>query len=373
MWDTHGWHLDFPAELAGYERLRFAGGAPGIVMRDIGNNKKYLYAVTDQGRLAQIWDTNRWNLDFPAEAAERAELRFKGTPLAAATDMAAGKRELYLLTRDGQLTWITNANGPWQVSAPAERTHPGFRFAGSVAGYSGFYPGGLIPGPQPDSGAHGGPQPEGSDDGHQPESEGQGDDPPVYTGFLGLFAVSVDDRLVQINAWDFPAELAGYPDLRFSPSPDVFPFALTSGRKSLHVITADGRLAQLWDIHGWHLDFPAERAGHPDLRFAGSPAVFPRDWDHNKKSIYAVTTDGRLAQIWDTNHWHLDFPAESAGHPDLRFAGSPAVLIRNIGQNKKAIYALTTDGRLAQMWDTNHWHLDFPAELAGHPDLRFKP
>ena len=25
---------------------------------------------------------------------------------------------------------------------------------------------------------------------------------------------------------------------------------------------------------------------------------------------YAVTTDGRLTQLWDTDRWHLDFPAE---------------------------------------------------------------
>lgn len=48
--------------------------------------------------------------------------------------------------------------------------------------------------------------------------------------------------------------------------------------------------------------------------------VFGRDSSANfKVSLYAVTTDGRLAQIWDTDRWHLDFPAELSGNSGLRF------------------------------------------------------
>jgi subtilisin family serine protease len=96
----------------------------------------------------------------------------------------------------------------------------------------------------------------------------------------------------------------------------------------------------------------------------GRPAVFPTNAGDNKKSIYVLTTEGRLAQVWDTHQWNLDFPAELAGQPDLRFQGSPAVFPTDAGANKKSIYAVTTDGRLAQVWDTDHWNLDFPAELA---------
>jgi hypothetical protein len=50
------------------------------------------------------------------------------------------------------------------------------------------------------------------------------------------------------------------------------------------------------------------------LRFQGAPAVFPTNASANEKSIYVLTMDGRLAQVWD-NHpggpgWHVDFPAE---------------------------------------------------------------
>jgi hypothetical protein len=119
------------------------------------------------------------------------------------------------------------------------------------------------------------------------------------------------------------------------------------------------------------------------LRFQGGIAVFPTKAEENKKAIYAVTTDGRLAQIWDTTTWNVDFPAEVAGPAGLRFQGgiagiavppapaSGAVFPTKAEENKKDIYAITTDGRLAQIWDTNQWNLDFPAELAGSTGLRF--
>jgi hypothetical protein len=46
--------------------------------------------------------------------------------------------------------------------------------------------------------------------------------------------------------------------------------------------------------------FPVEAAGQGGLRFQGSVAVFPTNAAANKKSIYLLTTDGRLAQVWDT-------------------------------------------------------------------------
>jgi hypothetical protein len=137
--------------------------------------------------------------------------------------------------------------------------------------------------------------------------------------------------------------------------------------------TTNGRLAQIWDTTTWNLDFPAEIAGFAGLRFQGGIAVFPTDANANKKAIYAVTTNGRLAQIWDTTTWNLDFPAEIAGpaFAGLRFQGGIEVLPTKAEENKKNIYAITTDGRLAQIWDTNQWNVDFPAELAGSTGLRF--
>jgi len=140
----------------------------------------------------------------------------------------------------------------------------------------------------------------------------------------------------------------------------------------LYAITTDGRLAQVFDTTKWNLDFPAEAANQPKLRFAGGPAVFGRDAAGNKKSIYAITTDGRLAQIWDTTKWNIAFPAEATNQPNFRFQGSPAVFGRDPADDKKSIYAITTDGRLVQIWDTTKWNLSFPAELANAGSLRFQ-
>ena len=123
-------------------------------------------------------------------------------------------------------------------------------------------------------------------------------------------------------------------------------------KKSLYAITTDGRLAQIWDTTKWNIAFPAEQAGQPNLRFQGSPAVFGRDPAANRKSLYAITTDGRLIQVWDTTQWNHDFPAAAAGQPNLRFQGSPAVFGRDPADDKKSIYAVTTQGRLAQLFDT---------------------
>ncbi len=58
------------------------------------------------------------------------------------------------------------------------------------------------------------------------------------------------------------------------------------------------------------MDSPAELAGYSNLRFQGTPALF---WRNGNMTIFVMTTDGRLAQIFDTNRWNLDFPAELAG------------------------------------------------------------
>ena len=101
-------------------------------------------------------------------------------------------------------------------------------------------------------------------------------------------------------------------------------------------------------------------------------AVFGRDAAGDKKSLYAITTQGRLAQLFDTTKWNIDFPAEATNQPSLRFQGSPAVFGRDPAGNKKSIYAVTTDGRLVQIWDTTQWNLSFPAELANAGSLRFQ-
>jgi hypothetical protein len=136
--------------------------------------------------------------------------------------------------------------------------------------------------------------------------------------------------------------------------------------KSIYAITREGRLAQIYntsDSTHWRLDFPAERVpGHSEfqsLRFQNGVAVFPTNATANKKALYVVTTDGQLAQVWDTTAWNLVFPAHLAGQPSLRFESGVAVFPIDAAANKKAIFAVTTYGQLAQVSETDRWNLEF--------------
>jgi hypothetical protein len=120
----------------------------------------------------------------------------------------------------------------------------------------------------------------------------------------------------------------------------------------------------VWDTDRWNIGFPAELAGQAALRFHGGLAVLRTSYGANKKAIFAITTDGRLVQLWDTDRWNIGFPAELAGQAGIRFQGAPAACPTDFGNNKKAILVVTTDGRLAQVWDADRWHLDFPFEAA---------
>jgi hypothetical protein len=304
-------------------------GRPAVFPTNARANKKSIYVLTTDGRLAQVWDTDCWILDFPAEKAGQGGLRFQGTPAVFQTSTEGNKKSIYVLTNDGRLAQIWDTDR-WNLDFPAEKAgQGGLRFQGSPAVFQ------------------------------------------IYTGAnkKSIYVLTTDGRLAQVwdtDRWnlDFPAETAGQRGLHFQGSPAVFPTNAGGNKKSIYVLTTDGRLAQIWDTDRWNLDFPAETAGQRGLHFQGSPAVFPTNAGGNKKSIYVLTTDGRLAQIWDTDRWNLDFPAEAAKQGGLRFQNGVAVFPTNAEGNKKSIYVLTTDGRLAQIWDTDRWNLDFPAEVA---------
>jgi hypothetical protein len=329
IWDDiAGWQLDFPAEAASELPLRFQK-TPAVFGRDVVRNTKSMYVVTDQGRLAQIWDHGGWNLNFPAEAAGHGQLTFQGSAAVFGRDLARNTKSIYIVTTDGRLVQAWDDFAGWHLDFPAEAAGYSGRFQDSVAVFA----------------------------------------RDAENNTKSLYAITADGRLAQVwdhNGWhlDFPAG-----GLRFSGSPAVIGRDLARNTKSIYALTTEGRLAQMWDDdNGWHLDFPADSSG---LRFQGSPAVFARDAGRNTKTIYLVTTDGRLAQLWDDNGWHLDFPADAAGFGSLRFQESPAVFGRSFARNTKSIYVVTTDGRLSQLWDDNGWHLDFPAEAAGFGALRF--
>ncbi|MEU9841770.1 hypothetical protein AB0C69_21370 [Actinomadura sp. NPDC048032] len=340
IWDTDRWNVDFPLDGTAQPGLRF-NTAPGVIPREIGNNKKLLYAVTDDGRLAQVWDTDRWNLDFPADLAGEPGLRFDdGTPAALSGNAVAGKKIVWLRS-DARMAQVADSSA-WRVGFfgfPAGNE----RYTGNPAFFGSLF-----------------------------DIPDLADLPAA--GLVGLYAITAHGRLAQITRGniDFPAELAGHPELRFQGSPAVFGRDAVHNKKSLYAITADGRLAQVWDTDRWNLDFPVEKTSQSGLRFGGDPAVFGRDVAGDKKSIYAVTFDERLVQIWDTDGWNVDFPAERTDQPDVRFRQTPAVFVRETAGDKKSIYAVTSEGRLAQVWDTDRWNIDFPAELAGREDLRFR-
>jgi hypothetical protein len=73
----------------------------------------------------------------------------------------------------------------------------------------------------------------------------------------------------------------------------------------------DGRELHWTSSDRWNMSFPAELAGYFG-RFRPGAVVFGRDPAADKKSIIAVTTNGRLVQLWDTERWNSNFPAELA-------------------------------------------------------------
>ncbi|HSA62293.1 MAG TPA: hypothetical protein VLE03_08645, partial [Nitrospiraceae bacterium] len=78
-----------------------------------------------------------------------------------------------------------------------------------------------------------------------------------------------------------------------------------------------------------------------------------------------LTTDGRLGQVWDTDRWNLDFPADlsvSCGK-SKKFVGNQAAF--PVSPEKKWILLLTDTGRLMQLWDTDVWNSVYPTELGG--------
>ncbi len=115
----------------------------------------------------------------------------------------------------------------------------------------------------------------------------------------------------------------------------------------------------------WNLDFPAELAGQAALRFSPRVAVFPRSAASNKKSVFVATSDGRLAQIWDTNQWNLDFPIDVEQSTRARISSRafgvalPSAFATSTGRNLKSIYCVASDGNLVQVWDRPSVQLPF--------------
>ena len=205
-----------------------------------------------------------------------------------------------------------------------------------------------------------------------------------------IYCITKAGRLTQIwgngaGGWniDYPAEYANLQTkvTNFQGSVALYPVALTplatAGKKAIYAITTTGHLVQLWDTNQWNLDMPAEY-GYLTTKvsnFQGSPAVFavsqtPAD-TAGKKCIYAITADGHLVQMWDTNQWNLDWPAEYGylATKVSNFRGSPAVFPTDPANRKKRIYAIDANGKLWQMWDDTAWHVANPRNAANSPNI----
>jgi hypothetical protein len=265
------------------------------------------------------------------------------------TPMQGRLEAVHLITPGGRLAEVRNTSDSLGLDFPAELVNPAgatLRFQGSPA---------VFPVPQP--------APAG-----------------MSRQQKAIYVITTAGDLVQIwdtnnpaKRWnlDYPAQLAGSA-AKFQGSPAVFAVDTLNFKKSIYAIATDGRLIQLWDTDIWNLNYPAEFVD-PVVRFQGSPAVFAvntANEGNTKKSIYAITTGGSLAQVWDTDKWNLDYPAEQYNIGPFKFKGSPVVFAVNAAGRKKAIYAITSDDRLAQLWDTNRWNINFPGELV-NPRLRF--
>ena len=304
---------------------------------DVPTFKKAIYAVTDNGRLAQIWeDTGGWHISFPAEDAGYTGT-FKGGVAVFPTDKPTFKKAIYAVTDNGKLMQLWDAWGPWQKDFPAE-----------MAGYTGTFKAGVAVFPTN-----------------------------VSTIKKAIYAVTSNGRLAQIwdtTSWNisYPAEDAGY-TRTIRGSVAVFATDASNFKKAIYAVTDNGKLIQLWDVWGpWQKDFPAEMAGYTKP-FRGGVAVFPINVPNFEKAIYAVTDDGRLVEIWDrgildtTDRWRMSFPAEMARYKEA-FKGGTAVFPTSIPNFEKAVYAVTDDRRLAQLWDTSdpdipeRWRISFPAE-----------
>jgi hypothetical protein len=279
--------------------------------------------MTDGGRFAKL-EVSRgsWAISYPFEAVGATSLRFQG-------QAACFRNELYAITTDGRLAHYWTESGG-KIDFPAElaggggvRFLPGLAVLGTDLGKS-------------------------------------------------VFAITTDGRLAQVwdsKRWqwhiDFPAELAGSSSITFQGTPGALH---TRFGKSVFAVTADGRFAQVWEDGAWHVDFPAELAGHTGTRFNGQ--VNAASHSLGPWTVVAVTDDGQLAKVWNDGAWHLDYPAALSGHGGLRFQGRVDVDGHGT-RGEVEIFALVTDGRIAHFFDEGTWKSDFPAEIAGRPDLRF--
>lgn len=327
LWDTTKWNMSFPAQAANQGNLRFQNGV-AVFPIDAANNLMSIYTITKDGRLVQLSNTaaNQWNVVFPAEAAGRRDLRFQGIPAVLPIDAARNKKLIYALTTDGNLVqvWDTDTN-KWLIDNPAKMSGYDRPFQGIPAAFLA--------------------------------------DPTIPT--RSIYALTKEEgRLMQVWNTDASTWAHGFPQqgLRFQNGVAVFPTDAKNNKKSIYGITTSDELVHMWDTDIWNAFFPLQGVQNAP-RLQGIPAIIAlQAYAPGRAQVYAISRDSKLVYVSPPTQgggWNFMYLANG-----VQFQGSPAVFPRpNL---KASIYALTTDGRLAQLWDDDSgWqiqHIDFPAE-----------
>jgi hypothetical protein len=168
---------------------------------------------------------------------------------------------------------------------------------------------------------------------------------------------------------------------RFLANPAVLRLDTDPVRWVVYAVTTDGRLAQFEHADGqWRIDFPLDMEELPAIGFAGTVTVI-HGAGADAREIFATSTGGRLVRVLlDGDRVTVDFPAELAegapGQPPAQervFAGAPVAIEFDAAARKRLAYCLTSDGELIELWgDGDRWQLGYPAEEAGDPGLRFR-
>jgi hypothetical protein len=150
---------------------------------------------------------------------------------------------------------------------------------------------------------------------------------------------------------------------------------------AVYAVTTDGRLAQFQHSDGqWRTDLPLDQEELPAVDFAGTVTVI-HGAGPNDREIFGTSTGGRLVRVLlDGDRVMVDFPADLAegapGQPraqDRAFAGAPVAIEFDAAARKRLVYCLTSEGVLVELWgDGDHWQLGSPAEEAGDAGLRFR-
>jgi len=209
-------------------------------------------------------------------------------------------------------------------------------------------------------------------------------EPARATGASSCFAVTADGRLVQIRRpkdqtatqYSFPSEEAQAFDLRFQPGVVAFEHGVNQERYTIFAITTEGRLAQLVFADGWQIGFPAESAWNTRVLF--QPGLALQVYGLERISIYGTLLDGQLVHLIGTDRWIMELPAQFVlDKPGSPFRYRPGVTVARGDENGKreAVFVVARDGRMVHLVATleRGWVLSDMLSEGALKDVTFRP